>query len=50
LAAKQSFASETVFSHISKLALIDDARRAGFFVMQQPNLPPWAKTVLGLAS
>ncbi len=30
--AKRSFASETVFSHPSKLKLIDDALNAGFFV------------------
>jgi predicted ABC-type ATPase len=33
LAAKQSFVSETVFSHTSKLALIEDAKRSGFYVM-----------------
>ena len=32
LAQGRSFASETVFSHDSKLQLIDDARAAGFFV------------------
>ena len=33
IAAGQSFVSETVFSHASKLALIEDAQRQGFFVM-----------------
>lgn len=33
LAAGQSFVSETVFSHASKLALIRDAQANGFFVM-----------------
>lgn len=33
LQAGQSFASETVFSHKSKLALIQEAQAAGFFVM-----------------
>lgn len=33
LAAGQSFVSETVFSHESKLALIQDAQARGFFVM-----------------
>ena len=33
LKAGQSFASETVFSHESKLALIEDAQEHGFFVM-----------------
>ena len=31
--AGQSFVSETVFSHESKLALIQDAQAKGFFVM-----------------
>ena len=33
LQAGQSFVSETVFSHESKLALIDQAQQLGFFVM-----------------
>jgi predicted ABC-type ATPase len=33
LAADQSFVSETVFSHVSKLALIAEAQAQGFFVM-----------------
>lgn len=33
LQAGQSFVSETVFSHESKLALIDQAQQIGFFVM-----------------
>jgi predicted ABC-type ATPase len=33
LQARQSFVSETVFSHESKLALIQEAQTAGFFVM-----------------
>lgn len=33
LQAGQSFVSETVFSHESKLALIQEAQTAGFFVM-----------------
>ena len=33
LQAGQSFVSETVFSHASKLALIQEAQRAGFFVL-----------------
>lgn len=33
LQARQSFVSETVFSHESKLALIDQAQQLGFFVM-----------------
>jgi predicted ABC-type ATPase len=33
LASKQSFVSETVFSHSSKLTLLDDAKRCGFYVM-----------------
>lgn len=33
LEAGQSFVSETVFSHESKLALIEDAQAHGFFVM-----------------
>ncbi len=33
LQAGQSFVSETVFSHESKLALIQEAQAAGFFVM-----------------
>ena len=33
LKAGQSFVSETVFSHESKLALIEEAQRQGFFVM-----------------
>jgi predicted ABC-type ATPase len=33
LEAGQSFVSETVFSHASKLALIEDAQARGFFVM-----------------
>lgn len=33
LAAGHSFVSETVFSHVSKLALIEEARAQGFFVM-----------------
>jgi predicted ABC-type ATPase len=33
LQAGQSFVSETVFSHASKLALIQEAQNAGFFVM-----------------
>lgn len=33
LHAGQSFVSETVFSHASKLALIEDAQAQGFFVM-----------------
>ena len=33
LQADQSFASETVFSHESKLALIHEAQAKGFFVM-----------------
>ncbi len=33
LKAGQSFVSETVFSHESKLALIDQAQQRGFFVM-----------------
>ncbi len=33
LRAGQSFVSETVFSHASKLALINDAQAQGFFVM-----------------
>lgn len=32
LDARRTFASETVFSHPSKLQLIEDARRAGFLV------------------
>jgi predicted ABC-type ATPase len=33
LNAGQSFVSETVFSHASKLALIEEAQAQGFFVM-----------------
>ena len=33
LKAGQSFVSETVFSHESKLALIEEAQKQGFFVM-----------------
>ena len=33
LKAGQSFVSETVFSHASKLALIEEAQQLGFFVM-----------------
>lgn len=33
LEAGQAFVSETVFSHESKLALIEDAQQLGFFVM-----------------
>ena len=33
LKAGQSFVSETVFSHESKLALIEEAQKLGFFVM-----------------
>lgn len=33
LQASQSFVSETVFSHASKLTLIQDAQARGFFVM-----------------
>ena len=33
LKAGQSFVSETVFSHESKLALIQEAQAKGFFVM-----------------
>ncbi|WP_225781061.1 zeta toxin family protein [Xenophilus sp. Marseille-Q4582] len=33
LAQRQSFVSETVFSHPSKLALIDEAQAAGFLVV-----------------
>ena len=33
LKAGQSFVSETVFSHESKLALIEEAQQQGFFVM-----------------
>lgn len=33
LAAGRSFVSETVFSHVSKLALIEAAQRAGFVVV-----------------
>lgn len=33
LEAGQSFVSETVFSHVSKLALIEEAKAQGFFVM-----------------
>ncbi|RYF79452.1 MAG: ATP-binding cassette domain-containing protein, partial [Comamonadaceae bacterium] len=33
LAAHQSFVSETVFSHPSKLALIDEAQTAGYLVV-----------------
>ena len=33
LKAGQSFVSETVFSHESKLALIEEAQKRGFFVM-----------------
>ena len=33
LQARESFVSETVFSHVSKLVLITDAQAHGFFVM-----------------
>lgn len=33
LKAGQSFVSETVFSHESKLVLIEEAQKQGFFVM-----------------
>jgi predicted ABC-type ATPase len=33
LEKKQSFVSETVFSHVSKLALIDEAKKCGFAVV-----------------
>jgi predicted ABC-type ATPase len=45
----QTFVSETVFSHTSKLALIADALAHGFFVMLLvAPLPAWAQQVLEL--
>ena len=46
LERKASFASETVFSHASKLALMAEARRAGELRWQADPLPVWARAVL----
>ena len=48
LQAGQSFVSETVFSHASKLALIQEAQNAGFFVTDSGFLL-WRHAVSPLA-
>ena len=49
LQAGQSFVSETVFSHASKLALIQEAQNAGFFCHADSGFLLWRHAVSPLA-